>query len=69
MTKNVDVYNAVVDDLMTKNPITVDYREMAVNALQTMSDKKITCMPVVDEENKLIGTILMQDIFKAGIVR
>ena len=69
LDKNVDVYNAVVDDLMTKNPITVDYREMAVNALQTMSDKKITCMPVVDEENKLIGTILMQDIFKAGIVR
>ena len=69
LDKNVDVYNAVVDDLMTKNPITVDYREMAVNALQTMSDKKITCMPVVDEENKLIGTVLMQDIFKAGIVR
>ena len=69
LDKNVDVYNAVVDDLMTKNPITVDYREMAVNALQTMSDKKITCMPVVDEENKLIGTILMQDLFKAGIVR
>ena len=69
LDKNVDVYNAVVDDLMTKNPTTVDCREMAVNALQTMSDKKITCMPVVDEENKLVGTILMQDIFKAGIVR
>ena len=69
LDKNVDVYNAVVDDLMTKNHKTVDYREMAVNALQTMSDKKITCMPVVDEDNKLIGTILMQDIFKAGIVR
>ena len=69
LDKNVDVYNAIVDDLMTKNPITVDFREMAVNALQTMSDKKITCMPVVDEENKLVGTILMQDIFKAGIVR
>ena len=69
LDKNVDVYNAVVDDLMTKDPKTVDYREMAVNALQTMSDKKITCMPVVDEDNKLIGTILMQDIFKAGIVR
>lgn len=69
LDKNVDVYNAVVDDLMTKKPTTVDYREMAVNALQTMSDKKITCMPVVDEGNKLVGTILMQDIFKAGIVR
>ena len=69
LDKKVDVYNATVDELMTRNPITVDYREMAVNALQTMGDKKITCMPVVDENNRLIGTILMQDIFKAGIVR
>ncbi len=69
LDKNVDVYNATVDELMTKNPVTVDYREMAVNALQAMSDKKITSMPVVNEHNKLIGTILMQDIFKAGIVR
>ena len=69
LDKNVDVYNALVDDLMTNNPKTIDYRDMAVNALQKMSDKKITCMPVVDEENKLVGTILMQDIFKAGIIR
>lgn len=68
LDRNVEVYNAVVDDLMTKNPKTVDYREMAVNALQIMSDKKITCMPVVNEDNKLVGTILMQDIFKAGII-
>ena len=69
LDKNVDVYNAIVDDLMTKNPTIIDYREMAVNALQIMSDKKITCMPVVDEDDKLVGTILMQDIFKAGIIR
>lgn len=69
LDKNVDVYNAIVDDLMTKDPTIIDYREMAVNALQIMSDKKITCMPVVDEDGKLVGTILMQDIFKAGIIR
>lgn len=69
LDKNVDVYHEIVDNLMTKDPKTIDYREMAVNALQTMSDKKITCMPVVDEDEKLIGTVMMQDIFKAGIVR
>lgn len=69
LDKNVDVYSESVDNLMTKAPISIDYREMAVNALQIMSDKKITCMPVLDEKNKVIGSILMQDIFKAGIVR
>jgi arabinose-5-phosphate isomerase len=69
LDKKVDVYGEKVDNLMTKTPITVDYRDMAVNALQTMSDKIITCMPVVDEDNTAVGSISMQDIFKAGIVR
>lgn len=69
LEKSVDVYNEIVDHVMTKTPKWIDYREMAVNALQVMSDLKVTCMPVLDEEHKVIGSVLMQDIFKAGIVR
>ena len=69
LDRKVDVYTETVDHLMTKTPTTVDYRDMAINALQTMSDKKITCMPVLNEGGKVVGTIMMQDIFKAGIVR
>lgn len=65
----VDVYHECVDHVMTVNPKYIDCREMAVNALQYMSDRKITCMPVLDEDDKVAGSILMQDIFKAGIVR
>lgn len=69
LEKGVDVYNEVVDNVMTNSPTWIDYRELAVNALQVMTNKKITCMPVLDEEQKVIGSVLMQDIFKAGIVR
>lgn len=69
LEKGVDVYNEKVDDVMTKTPKWIDSREMAVNALQTMSDMKITCMPVLDDKKTVIGTVLMQDIFKAGIVK
>ncbi len=69
LEKGVDVYNESVDNVMTKSPKWIDYREMAVNALQRMSDMRITCMPVLDEERNVIGSVLMQDIFKAGIVR
>lgn len=69
LEKGVDVYNACVDDYMTRTPKWIDSREMAVNALQRMSDMRITCMPVLNEDQKVIGAILMQDIFKAGIVR
>ena len=69
MERNVDVYNEVIDNIMTKNPKWIDKREMAVNALQQMNDLHITCMPVLKENGTVVGTVLMQDIIKAGIVR
>ena len=69
LERGVDVYHEIVDNVMTVNPKWIDCREMAVNALQFMSDRKITCMPVLDENRQVIGSVLMQDIFKAGIVR
>ena len=69
LERSVDVYHEVVDNVMTKNPKWIDSREMAVNALQIMSDLRITGMPVLDENEKVVGTVLMQDIYKAGIVK
>ena len=69
LEKGVDVYHETIDAVMTKNPKWIDSREMAVNALQFMSDKRITGMPVLDEQGLVVGSILMQDIYKAGIVR
>ena len=69
LERGVDVYNETIDNVMTKNPKWIDERELAVNALQVMSNMKITCMPVLNEQYEVVGSILMQDIFKAGIVR
>ena len=69
LERGTDVYHEVIDHVMTKTPRWIDSRDMAVNALQIMSDLKITGMPVLNEEQQVVGTILMQDIFKAGIVR
>ena len=69
LEKGVDVYNETIDAVMTQNPKWIDSREMAVNALQLMSDKRITGMPVLDEQGRVVGSVLMQDIYKAGIVR
>lgn len=69
LEKGVDVYNETIDAVMTRNPKWIDSREMAVNALQFMSDMRITSMPVLDGTGTVVGSILMHDIFKAGIVR
>ena len=69
LERGVDVYSEIVDNVMTKTPKYIDQREMAVNALQKMSDLRITGMPVLDEAGRVVGSVLMQDIYKAGIVR
>lgn len=68
LERGVDVYNEIVDNVMTKSPKWIDQRDMAVNALQKMSDLRITGMPVMDDSSCVVGSILMQDIYKAGIV-
>lgn len=69
LERGVDVYNEIVDNVMTNSPKWIDHRDMAVNALQKMSDMRITGMPVIDGSDRVVGSILMQDIYKAGIVR
>ena len=69
LQRGVDVYHEVIDDVMTVQPKWIDFREMAVNALQKMNDLHITGMPVLDNQRRVVGSILMQDILKAGIVR
>lgn len=68
LERGVDVYNESVENVMTKSPKTIDCRELAVNALQKMNELHITSMPVLDENEKVVGAILLQDIIKAGIV-
>lgn len=69
LEKGLDVYNQSIDSVMTRNPKWIDRREPAVNALQRMNDLHITSMPVLDEGGCVVGSILLQDIIKAGIVQ
>lgn len=69
LEKGVDVYAESVDNVMTRNPKWIDSRGLAVDALQKMSDLRITGMPVLDDAGNVIGSVLMQDIIKAGIVK
>ncbi len=68
LERGVDVYQEMVDHVMTKLPKHINSKDMAVNALQKMSDFRITGMPVLDGSDCVIGSILMQDIYKAGII-
>lgn len=68
LEKKVDIYSVSVDDVMTKDPYRVKSTRLAVDALLYLKNHSINCLPVVDEEDKVIGAITWQIIVKAGIV-
>jgi Predicted signal-transduction protein containing cAMP-binding and CBS domains len=53
-----------VENVMTKNPITISYNEYINKALFLMSENNIRHLPVVNKEGKLVGMISIRDIAK-----
>ena len=67
MSRRVDIYSAVIDDLMTVSPITIQRDVLAVEALRIMNQRNISALPVLEGE-RLVGTIRINDITGAGII-
>lgn len=67
LEKDSDIYKMKVEDIMCLNPITIDKEKLAIEALNIMKNKNISCLLVV-ENNKPIGIIRLQDIIGIGIV-
>ena len=59
--------NLAIQDVMTKNPLTISQEARAVVALERMNERKINQFVVVDEANKVIGVISMHDLIQAGV--
>ncbi len=57
-----------VKEVMTKNPTTIAKEKLAVEALRILQEKKIDELPVVDERNRPIGLLDVQDLLKVGLV-
>lgn len=64
----IDLHNVTIGDIAKKDCSTTQTDELAVNVFNTMQKKKITVLPVVDPDNKVIGILHMHDLLKAGIV-
>ena len=64
----LDLQQARVTDLMTRNPKTIRADELAVAAVEKMETLKINGLLVVDVDNTLVGALNMHDLLKAGVV-
>lgn len=57
-----------IKDVMTSNPTAVSPNMLAFEAMRILREKKIDEVPVVDDKNRPVGLLDVQDLLKAGLV-
>jgi arabinose-5-phosphate isomerase len=68
LESGIDVRTAKIVDVMTKGGKTAKADWLAAQAVQLMEKHKITVLLVMDDADKLVGAIHMQDLLRAGVV-
>ena len=57
-----DPYSTRIDEVMSHNPITCRENEDTIKALRLMSEHQVRRIPVVDDNNRLLGIISQADL-------
>lgn len=65
---DAEVLNRTVNQVMTKKPTCISKDRLALEALETLQERRIDELPVVDDKDKLIGLVDVQDLLKVGLV-
>ena len=68
LDKNIDVHNAKINEVMTRDCLTTTADKLAASIVKLMDEKGINGLLVTDENNKLTGAFNMHDILRAGII-
>lgn len=65
--KHPNIEKVKAQDIMTRNPKTIEKSDLVVNALSIMQNCKVTQLPVM-EDGKYVGMIHIHDIVNEGIL-
>ena len=52
---------------MISNPVSIGPNALAAEALRLMEEKQVTVLPVVDDQQKILGIVHMHDLIRAGL--
>ncbi len=56
-----------VDEWMNRNPAVCEPGTLAVEAIRSMEERKITVLPVVDERRCVVGVVHLHDLLRSGL--
>ena len=68
MMRTPDVLGLTAGEVMTRQPITIDRRLLAVEALKIMEARKITSVVVVDAAGSVEGVVHLHDLWRTQLV-
>ena len=68
LDRNVDLQQALIDDVMTPHGKTARPEMLAAQALKVMEDHKINGLVVVDDQDRPVGALNMHDLLRAGVM-
>jgi arabinose-5-phosphate isomerase len=63
-----DIFKLKAQEVMTKNPKTIDGEELAAKALNIMEFYNITCLIITNGQRKPEGIVHLHDLLKSGVV-
>ncbi len=68
LTGASDVLSLTAGQVMTRHPITIDRRLLAVEALKMMEARKVTAVVVVDDNQRVEGVVHLHDLWRTQMV-
>jgi arabinose-5-phosphate isomerase len=68
LERDGDLRKMAIRDVMTRKPSTVGPEQLAVEAVKIMEDRKISQLPVVDGETRLVGALNMHDLMRTKVI-
>ena len=68
LDRRIDVHAALMRDVMTHPCRSIGPRELAAEAVHRMETHRITSLPVVDADGRLVGALNVHDLLRAGVV-
>jgi arabinose-5-phosphate isomerase len=64
----IDFSTALVKDVMSSNPKTINQDILAAEALNIMEQSSITAVIIENEQKQPVGVVHMHDILRAGVI-
>ena len=65
LARNPNSHSKSLDQIMTRNPITVKRNTSILDAVSKILSKRINCLPVVDDDGAICGIVTSTDLLKS----